>query len=209
VSIQNVDEATAKALGLPQTAGALIGGVMPDQPAAKAGLEPSDVILKIDGKEIADADELMRAIAAQKPGAAVNLEIWRDGKKQTKKVVLSERNASKDEPGKKPEAAPLDANPLGLQTRALNEQEYARLRLDPKQGGVLILQVEPDRPAARSGLRRGDVVLAVGRTAVKDADAFNKAASDMAKRQGAVILQVYRGGQHFILSIDTAPLDGK
>ena len=210
VSIQNVDEATAKALGLPKAAGALIGGVVPDQPAAKAGLEPGDVILGVDKKDIADADELMRTIAAMKPGVAVNVDIWRDGAKQTRKVVLSERNAGKDEPGKKPEVRqPEEPNPLGLQTRALTEQEFGRLRLEPKQGGVLILQVDPEKPGAKSGLRRGDVVLAVGRAPVKDAGEFNKAVNDMSAKQGAVMLQVYRGGQRFILSVDTALKDGK
>ncbi|MDR1126077.1 MAG: Do family serine endopeptidase [Deltaproteobacteria bacterium] len=209
VSIQNVDEATAKALSLPKAAGALIGGVMPDQPADKAGLEAGDVILTVDKSEIADADELMRTIAAMKPGAAVNVEVWRDGKKQTKKVVLSERGGGQDEPDKKPEVKPQEnLNPLGLQIRALNEQEFSRLRLDPKQGGVLITQVEPDKPGAKSGLRRGDVVLAVGRNSVKGADEFDRTVNDMSTKQGAVMLQVYRNGQRFILSVDTAAASG-
>ncbi|MDL2307898.1 DegQ family serine endoprotease [Desulfovibrio sp. OttesenSCG-928-C06] len=202
VSIQNVDAATAKALGLPKAAGALVGGVIPGQPAEKAGIEPGDVITKLDGKEIASSDELMRSIAAKKPGASVKAEVWRDGKPQTKTIKLAERETDQtaaDKPGKNEKVD--TASELGLQLRPLTEQEAGRLRLEGRTG-LVILQLVPDKLAAKAGLQRGDVILAVGRKQVKTVEEFGKEVQAMSKKQGAVMLQVFRNGQQFIRSIE-------
>ena len=202
VSIQNVDAATAKALGLPKAAGALVGGVIPGQPAEKAGIEPGDVILKLDGKEIANSDELMRTVAGKKPGDSVKAEVWRDGKSTTKTIKLAERETDPSEkaaPGK--DDKPDTESALGMQLRPLTDQEASRLRLESK-GGLVILQLDPAKLAAKAGLQRGDVILAIGRKPVKDVEGFNKEVQAMTKKQGAIMLQVFRNGQQFIRSIE-------
>lgn len=203
VSIQNVDSATAKALGLPKPGGALVGGLVPGQPAEKAGLEAGDVILKIDGQDVTNADELMRTIAGKKPGDSVKAEIWRDGKTLSKTITLAERETEVAEQGgaKQPDKQNSEVS-LGMQLRPLTEQEATRLRLDPKQGGLIILQVEPDKLAAKAGIQRGDVVMAVGRKPVKTIEEFRAEVKSMSDKQGAVLLQLHRNGQKFMRAIE-------
>ncbi|MDR1242589.1 MAG: Do family serine endopeptidase [Deltaproteobacteria bacterium] len=202
VSIQNIDASTAKALGLPKTSGALIGGLIAGQPAEKAGIEPGDVILEINGKEIANADELLRTIADMKPQDTVNITLWRDGKTLDKKITLAERGSETSGPGDEAPIIEKNTNPLGLQLRPLNAQEAARLRLPANEGGLLILQVDPDKLAAKAGIQRGDVIMAVGRIYVKDVETFNRQVRSISEKQGAVMLQMNRNGQRFIRSID-------
>jgi serine protease Do len=203
VSIQNIDAATAKALGLPKASGALVGGLIAGQPAEKAGIEPGDVILKINGKEIANSDELMRTIAEMKPQETINITLWRDGRSTDKKITLAERDTGKNG-SDEAESPSIDknSNPLGLQLRPLSAQESARLRISPDNGGLLVLQVDPDKLAAKAGIQRGDVIMAIGRIQVKDVETFNKNVRAMLDKQGAVMLQMNRNGQRFIRSID-------
>lgn len=208
VHIQDVSPAAAKALGLEDAKGALIGSVLPDQPAAKAGIEAGDVILKIDDKDIASSEELMRTIADMRPGVKIKATIWRDGKARQVEIVLAEREAGeksvtdKNDKGENAKPDAEDNSSLGISLRPLSKQEATRLRMDPKLGGLVIIQADPDKLAAKSGLQRGDVILSVGRQPVKSVEQFNKAVQDMAKKQGAVILQVSRNGQRFMRAIE-------
>ena len=202
MTIQPVDAATAKALGLPQAKGALIGGLIPGQPAEKAGIEPGDVILKIDNTEINNPEELQQVIMRKKPGETVTALVWRDGRSKNYKIQLMERGAREQAANTPPKDGEADTPSLGLHVRPVSEQETARLRLNPGQG-LVIAQLDPDKLGAKAGLRRGDVILAVGRKPVRGVEDFNKDVEAMFKRQGAVILQINRGGNTFIASIET------
>ncbi|MDR2503864.1 MAG: Do family serine endopeptidase [Deltaproteobacteria bacterium] len=202
VTIQPVDAATAKALGLPTAKGALIGGIIPGQPAEKAGIEPGDVILKIDNAEINTPEELQQVIMRKKPGETVTALVWRDGRSRSYKIQLMERGAREQAANTPPKEGEADTPSLGLHVRPVNEQEVARLRLSPGQG-LAIAQLDPDKLGAKAGLRRGDIILAVGRKPVRGVEDFNKDVEGMFKRQGAVILQINRGGNTFIASIET------
>jgi serine protease Do len=205
VSIQNIDASTSKALGLSKASGALVGGLIAGQPAEKAGIEPGDVILKINDKEIANADELLRTIADMKPQDTINITLWRDGKTLDKKIVLAERGSERGDSGEaESPSIEKNVNPLGLQLRPLTAQESARLHLPANGGGLLVLQVDPDKLAARAGIQRSDVIMAVGRIYVTDVETFNKQVRSIYEKQGAVMLQLNRNGQRFIRSIDLA-----
>ncbi|MCL1890224.1 MAG: PDZ domain-containing protein, partial [Desulfovibrionaceae bacterium] len=201
VTIQTVDAATATALGLPEAKGALIGGGIPNQPAAQAGIEPGDVILKIDDQEIRNPEELQQTIMRRKPGDTVNASVWRDGKAMTFKIKLVQRDlnlADSSAPGSENNAS--DSSSLGLQIRPLNEQEASHLRMTPKQG-LLVIQVDPEKLGGKAGIKRGDVILGIGRKPVGSVDEFNKEVNALLQKQGAIILQINRGGNTFIVSI--------
>ena len=95
VTIQNVDENTAKALGLPSPEGALVASVVEDDPAGKAGVKTSDVIIEVNGEEIEDGADLIRTVAALEPGEKVKLMVWRDGKKRLLTAILGEREPTR------------------------------------------------------------------------------------------------------------------
>lgn len=204
VTIQPVDAATAKALGLPQAKGALIGEVISGQPAEKAGIQASDVILKIDDTDISSPDELQQVIMRKKPGETVTALVWRDGKSSAYKIKLMERLNTRDNSGEpsSTDGGAADTSNLGLQLRPPTEQEASRLRLHAKNRGLLVVQVDPSKLAAKAGLTRGDVILAVGRAPVNTVEDFNKEANAMIRRQGAIILQINRGGNTFITAIE-------
>ena len=109
VTIQDVDENTAKALGMEHPSGALVASVLDDEPAAKAGIEAGDVITKVNGKSVEDASALLRAIAAHKPGTSVTLDVWRNGKAVTMDVTLGDRQTGVNS-GKPSEAGQKQQN---------------------------------------------------------------------------------------------------
>src|SRR6185312_2819991 len=90
VTIQDVNAQLAESFGLDRPRGALVSSVEKDGPAAKAGLQPGDVILAVNGKPIERYGELSGSIAAMKPGSDANLDVWRSGKKQTMPVKIAE-----------------------------------------------------------------------------------------------------------------------
>lgn len=204
VSIQAVDSATAKALGLKKPQGALIGGLIPGQPAEKAGIEIGDVILEIDNSEVNSPEELQRIIMLKKPGETVTATIWREGKSKKVKIKLMERNVGKNGGDEDSQSAPdgIDNDALGIQLKPLNKAESEHLGIDPKAGGLMITALNPEKLGAKSGMRPGDVILSVGRTPIKSVEQFTKEINVMIKAKGAVMLQINRGGQTRIIGIE-------
>ncbi|MDR0466205.1 MAG: Do family serine endopeptidase, partial [Deltaproteobacteria bacterium] len=139
VTIQDVDQNSAKALGLDKTRGALIGSVMPGEPADKAGVKAGDVILSVDGKDIDDSNSLLRTIAGKQPGAEIKIIVWRDGKARELNLTLGERtpeqlSAQRGGPGKPGKDEESDI--LGISVRPVTAEEARALKLEKNQGGL-------------------------------------------------------------------------
>lgn len=203
VTIQDVDENTAKALGMDKPRGALIGSVMPGEPADKGGVKSGDVVTSVDGREVEDSGSLLRAIAEKKPGSKADLTVWRNGAFKTLSVELGERtpeqlNAQRGgpvRPGKKEEAASL-----GLSVRPVTAEEARALKLE-KGEGLMIVGVDPDKPAAEVDLRDGDVILAANLKPVKDVATLSKIVKEEGTKRGAVLLQINRRGDVFFRTV--------
>ncbi|MFH1853101.1 MAG: DegQ family serine endoprotease [Candidatus Neomarinimicrobiota bacterium] len=188
VGIQNVDDAVAKAVGLDQREGALVGEVMENSPAAKSDLRVGDVIIAFNGTRISSTDHLRNLVSSTPPGDKSKIEIVRDGKHKTVSVVLEEladktqQLASRQEP----EKSELGMNVQNL-TRALAE----RYDIDPKTTGAVITYIERGSPAARAGLRPGDVIIKVGSQDITDAEQFRQVSR--AGQKDALLLLIKRG----------------
>ncbi len=174
VSIQEVTRELADSFGLSKAAGALISGVDKAGPADKAGVRPSDVILKFDGKSIASSADLPRIVAATKPGNKVPVQLWRKGSTLDVNLMVGEiqddmttAQRSGKESGKS--IASESENRLGLAVSELNDAQKAELQVD---GGLLVEDVKG--AAARGELQRGDVILAIGNIEIRSADQFNE-----------------------------------
>jgi len=154
VAVQSLDQALAQSFKLESPRGALVSRVERDMPAARAGLEPGDVILAVDGERVDDSAGLSRLIAGKKPGQRVKLELLRDGAARRIEVALAEA------PGVAVAAADdgrgTNGGRLGVVVSALPAGGDER--------GVVVEAVSG--AAARAGIRAGDVILAVGATPV-------------------------------------------
>ena len=199
VQLQNgsIDRDQAKAMGLADTRGALVNGVVSGSPAEKAGVQRMDVVRSVNGQTVNEYSDLPPMIGAMAPGSKVTLGVIRDGKQRTLTAILTaldeeDAASTSDAPrdSEKP-TVPAQANALGIVGQDLTAQQRARMGLQPGEG-VLIARI--DGQAAREAeLRPGDVILAVGRNDVGSASALN----DRLKAAGTgkpVMLLVRRGG---------------
>jgi serine protease Do len=174
VQIDQVSKDVAESIGLGQPKGALVRGVEPNSPAAKAGVEPGDIILKFDGKDIDKSVDLPRLVGNTKPGNKSSMTVFRRGSQRELSVTVAEleperpvARATTPEPAKAQSSNALQA--LGLSLAELTAAEKKELNL---KGGVRIASAEG--PAARAGLREGDVIVAIANTdtaSVKDVEA--------------------------------------
>ncbi|PPE71287.1 DegQ family serine endoprotease [Caldimonas thermodepolymerans] len=168
VQIDQVTKEVAESIGLGKPVGALVRSVEDDGPAAKAGLEAGDIITRFDGKTIERASDLPRIVGNTKPGSKVTVQVFRRGSYRDIPVTVGEfepeRSASAGTPEPRPGGAPLAAaQDLGLAVADLTPAERRELGL---KGGVRVTAA--DGPAARAGLREGDVILAVANVEVQD-----------------------------------------
>jgi serine protease Do len=179
VNVQPVDQAMAESFGLDGPRGALVGSVQKASPAARAGLEPGDVILKYDGKAIDRSDTLPAMVAATRPGTKAGLEVWRNGKVQKLEVEVGERDAPK-QLADASEAA--GQGKLGVAVRPLTAEERQEAKLD---GGVVVESVAG--PAAKAGVQPGDVIVAVNRTPVTSVEKLRELIAQSGKSVALLI----------------------
>ncbi len=158
VSIENVTDALAKGVGLPRPMGALIQGVQKGFPAAEAGLRQGDIIIAVEGEEVASVNDLQVKIARHHPGDLVKLTVWRDGKPIEISVRLGEAPIQNDVEVPEKQFSPLKFKNLGMVLKEIPEEERQTLGLE---SGVLIEKVYPDSPADAGRVFSGEVLLAV------------------------------------------------
>ena len=172
VMIQNLDEGLSQSFGLEGTRGALVGDVTDGGPAGEAGIERGDIVLRFDGKEIEDVDQLRLEVAATRPGSIVAVELWRDGEMHTLEVEIG-RLESDARPlvGRVESSASAD---LGLAVETLTPSMARRLKAPDGEGGVVVTRIDPLGVAARAGLRQNDIILSVQGREVADAASFDR-----------------------------------
>ena len=191
--IQDLNEDLASSFGYKGTDGVLIGDLVADGPAAKAGLEPGDIVVKFNGKATHKAHQLRNAVAATKPGTRTTLGVVRNGKPlhfevevgqlDSQAVAVRGREASVD---------------LGMTVQTLTAEVARQVGADESDEGVVVTAVEPGSVAARVGLQPGDVILAIGSTAIKNVGDFREAVKAMDVSQG-IRMQVMRdGGRRYV-----------
>lgn len=192
VGIQDLDRGLAETFGLPQPSGALVSSVEKGGPAADAGLEPGDVILKLDGKPVQRSSDLPVAIASQAPGTKVELEIWRDKKSREITVKLGTME-DQDQVADASGGTGKDSGRLGLAVRPLTKDEQGEV----ETAGLLVEDVTG--PAEDAGIRPGDIVISANGKAVPDVASL-KRITEKADRHIALLIQ--RGDNRIFVPID-------
>jgi serine protease Do len=159
VTIQELSQPLAENFGLKTPGGALVSSVQKDSPAAKAGVEPGDVIVKFEGKDIAVSSDLPPLVAQLMPGSKVTLGVWRDGKMKELTATVGEITDNATLASAKAEAG---KGKLGVAVRPLSPEEK---KSGEVANGVVVEDVAG--AAARAGVRQGDVIVAVNNVPVK------------------------------------------
>ncbi len=190
VVIQNVTQPLADAFNLKNTEGILVSDVTKDSPAASAGIERGDVITGFNGQDVKDAHELSRMVASTKPGTVITLMVTREGKTRKIPVTLGTLEESPAEV-KQPAQETQPEATWGMAVQTLTPELARRLGLNPDEKGVLVVQVEPDSPASKAGVKEGDVIKEVNRQAVENSGDFKQ--QTLEKKNGNLLLLVQRG----------------
>jgi len=207
VTIEPVDAAKAKALGLERSRGALVNNIEPDSAAAKGGIEIGDVIVSVNGQPVNSNADLPPMVGMLPPGTKARIGVVRDGKERELSVTLGELPADAQRvssaPGRSP--SPAAASPvkmLGLSVADLDAQARSQLQLGAGEG-VRITAVE-GREAREAGLRPGMVILRVGRTPVGSVAALERELRAFKPGEVAMLLVRAPGGASSFVALTLA-----
>ncbi len=203
VQIQEVTEEIAQSLDLDEAKGALIASVEPNGPAEEAGLKTGDLILEFNGQKVERLKDLPRLVAAAKAGEKAEVRVLRDGNERSVKVQVGRMPGDDMTAMKSPESKNSDQAKLGVTLAPLTAEYRQRLRLPDDAEGVVIVDVERGSPAAREGLRAGDVIKRVGNKKVATPEEVIEALKGQAKRKAVLLLISRQGNDRFI----AVPLD--
>ena len=208
VQIQAVSAEMAEALRVKDATGALVAAVVDKSPAARAGVQVGDVILKFGDTAIKDARDLSKAVAKAEPGSKVHIDIVRNGRDERLTTVI-DRNAQNDV------AFNSDSGPaqserdnfdeqLGVALGAISSDARAQLNLDENVQGALVVGVKNGSVAEQSGLRPGDVIVRVNNADVADAKSAKQALGSARDDKRPVVVLVRRGDQQFFTAMKLA-----
>ena len=205
VSVGAIPLDSLEMLGLKERTGALVSSVNAGGPAAKAGIEPGDIIIEFNGKTVKNRDELVGYVTRTAPGSTVPVKVLRDKVEKRLSLTIDELNldaetarASRDT--NEPEPEEQAGEGFGMTVGSLTQEMARRLRLPSGTEGVIITDVEAGSPAQRGGLARGDVLLQVNRRPVTTV-------ADAARELGKVgsgstaFLLVLRNGQESFVTV--------
>jgi serine protease Do len=190
VQIQNVTQGLADSFGLPQPEGALVASVVKDGPADHAGIEPGDVILKLNGQPLKSSEELPVQIASIAPGTSVNLEIWRNHATRAISVKLGSLDEKHTAANVSPEG---QGGKLGLAVRPLTADEQHQANM---KGGLIVERASG--PAAEAGIQPGDVVIAANGASITSAEDLRGAVE---KSKGHIALLIQRGDTRLFVPV--------
>ncbi|HEX6007778.1 MAG TPA: DegQ family serine endoprotease [Burkholderiales bacterium] len=191
VTIQDVNQALAKSFGLEKPTGAIVSSVEKGGPADKAGVQPGDIILRVGKEQVERSGELPNLVAGLQPGTKTEIVVWRNGKQTTLPLTVGELNetnvASAAGGGSE------SGGKLGLAVRPLSPAERKQLE---SEGGVVVENAQG--PAARAGIRPGDVILGVNGKRIENPQELRDAVE---KSDGVVALLVQRSDARIFVPV--------
>jgi len=194
VSIQPITPELSKQFGTKDEKGALIGDVVEESPAAKAGILAGDIIVEFDGKEVIDPTGLRNAVAVLSPGKAVTMKILRDGKSMTMNATVSEQ------PDLMQKAMGTVDNQLkGIHVQNLTPEQRKKMGLPVRVTGVIVSDMDEKSPAEGT-LMKGDIIMQINRKNITTVKDYEATVSDIKTSQGIMIL-LYRNGSSLYVTL--------
>jgi serine protease Do len=198
---------TASAFGLPSTNGAVLSTVTPGGPAAKAGLQPGDVIVEFNGRPVADSDALVGMVVSTKPGTSVPATVYRDKQRKSFNITIDEldldaesgrsarRGGGTDDPTPEP-----TATGFGMEVGPITPEVARELELPRGRGGAIVTDVDRNSAAANGGVLPNDVILEVNRQPVSNVSQVTKELQRATAGQ-PVFLLVWRDGDEVFVTM--------
>jgi len=196
VSIQSVTPEIAKSFGLKEARGALVGDVMPNGPADKAGIRQGDVIVSFGGHQVKNANDLPRWAAETPVGRSIVVIVKRDGKELP--FTLKVEELSEEKVAIIPAESSVQG--LGMKVDSLTDQLREQAGIE-ELSGIVVVEIEPGGRAEEAGVRPGDVIKEVNRKLVKDLPGY-QAALGAAKPGIPLLLLMKRGKQTLYASLE-------
>jgi serine protease Do len=183
VRIEDVDPEDAEVFQLPSVAGVKIQDFTPGGAAERSGLEPGDVVVRVDGEPVARVNELQRRIRQRNPGEAVTLDIIRYGRPMQFRLQLGEAPPTRRTEERTEVERPTEGR-LGVRVAPVDPAQVRQHGFETP-GGVLIVQVEPHGPLGRRGVQSGLRIRQIDRQAINSVEEFQRALQR--KRGGEVV----------------------
>ena len=195
VSIQPLTPELAKQFNLKKEYGALVGDVIENSPAEKAGILRGDVIIEYNGKKVDEPYNLRNTVANTPPGETAELKIIRNGKIETIKVIIDEL------PTEAPKAPVIEYKNVlrGISVRELTPELYRQMNISEKIKGVIVAEIGPDSPA-EGKLMEDDIIQEINRKAIANLKDYESTASEI-KPNEIVLLLVFRKGSSVFITI--------
>ena len=214
VRIQPVTDDIAESLGMDTPKGALVAGIIKGGPVDKGQIQPGDVVLKFDGKDIHEMRDLPRVVAESPVGKAVDVLLVRKGKEMTVQVTLGrledgEKIAGNEDAGGQDEGnrggdeqAPVaTASVLGMTVGELNDDTRKKFGIAADVSGVVITDVAKDSAAAERGIQAGEVITEIAQESVaspKDVMDRIAALKDQGRKNALLMLASKSGELRFV-----------
>jgi serine protease Do len=196
VYLQEIDKGLANSMGLDKPQGALVNDVTQAGPADKAGIKTGDVIIKYQDQVINHSSDLPHLVGRTRPNTKIPLTIMRKGKQQVIQVTVGSLPGSPDEIQDQPAASgSINNDPLGLELTT-----YSNAEGNGPDAGVVVQSVKPDSPAAKAGLRQGDVITQLAFTEIQSVQVYQKVVKGLKKNESYAI-RFYRDGRAVFRSL--------
>jgi serine protease Do len=202
VRIQQVTDEIAESLNIKPPHGALVAGVDDNGPAKPAGIEPGDVIVKFDGKEIREMRDLPRVVADTPVGKQTPVVIIRKGEEQTKTVTLGrledgEKLAASNRGIEHSPEKPVVKKTLGIELANISDELRRRYKIKDSVNGIVITGIDASSPAAEKRLSPGDVIVEIAQEAVASIDDFQSKIEKLKRdgRRSALLLVAGSDGE--------------
>jgi serine protease Do len=197
IMIQDITPELAESFGVTVTKGVIVADIVADSPAEKGGLKRGDIVEALNGKQVENANQLSRSVAALPPESKVTIEVIRDGKPVTVKLAIG---TMPEDTQMKKSAAPKTESAWGITVQNLTPELAQRFGVDEKEGGVVITDLAEASPAAEARLRQGDIVEEVNRQKIQNVRDWKQATEKMKKGESLLLL-VKRGANTFYVAI--------
>jgi Do/DeqQ family serine protease len=202
IGIQDLTEELGTQFGVKPDEGVLVGNVMKDSPAEKGGLKTGDVILEFNRVRITGVRQLQREVAQSPINAPAAVKVLRDKQTLTLTVTVGEQPS---EPAAASIAPPAEsADRFGFSVQELTPELREQLKV-PSSGGVVVSGVEEGGPAARAGIRPGDIVTEVNRGRVASVQEFTRALSQTGRGANLLLLVQRDGNSRFVVLAPKQP----